>query len=223
MAATQKKPEELEKARALNHVPWSDEYEKMVSGMLYNSFVPELESVRFKARKWAMHYNNHFPENATNTDEVCQERAKLLKEVIGSIDGDEICIDPPFSIDYGCNIKIGKRFYANFNLCILDCALVTIGDRVMFGPNVSIFAATHETDVRSRRENIEFAKPVTIEDDCWIGGHVVILPGVTIGQGCTIAAGAVVTKDIPAWSVAMGQPAKVVKKVEALDKYEEKS
>lgn len=87
----------------------------------------------------------------------------------------------------------------------------------MFGPNVSIYAATHETDVQSRRDNIEYAKPVSIGDDCWIGGHVVILPGVTIGKGCTIAAGAVVSRDIPDWSVAMGQPARVVKTVRPVD------
>lgn len=120
-------------------------------------------------------------------------------------------------VDYGCNISFGDRFYANFNLTILDCGLVTIGDRVMCGPHVSIFAATHETEVQSRRDNIEYAKPVIIGDDCWIGGHVIILPGVTIGKGCTIAAGSIVTKDVPAWSVAMGSPAKVVKKVTPID------
>lgn len=96
---------------------------------------------------------------------------------------------------------------------ILDCGVVTIGDRVMFGPFVSIFAATHETEVQSRRDNIEYAREVTIGDDCWIGGHVTILPGVTIGEGCTIGSNSIVTKDVPAWSVAMGAPAKVVKKV----------
>lgn len=140
-----------------------------------------------------------------------------LHEILGEAKGDEIFIEPPFYFDYGCNIKLGERVYANFNLCILDCGLVTVGDRVMFGPNVSIYAATHETDVQSRRDNIEYAKPVVIGDDCWIGGHVVILPGVTIGKGCTIAAGAVVSRDIPDWSVAMGQPAKVVKTVKPLE------
>lgn len=186
----------------------------------YNCLDPGLVAARVKARKWAMHYNHHFPD-VSNPDDVYKARFELLSQVLGHIGDNEICIDPPFSIDYGCNISVGKRFYANFNLTVLDCAVVTIGDRVMIGPNVSIFAATHETDVRSRRQNIEYAKPVTIGDDCWIGGHVVILPGVTIGEGCTIAASSVVTKDIPAWSVAMGSPAKVVKKVEALEKYEE--
>jgi len=87
----------------------------------------------------------------------------------------------------------------------------------MFGPNVSIYAATHETDVQSRRDNIEFARPVTIGDDCWIGGNSIILPGVTIGEGSTVGAGSVVTKDVPAWSVVLGTPARVVKKVTPLD------
>ena len=94
---------------------------------------------------------------------------------------------------------------------ILDCGLVTIGNRVMFGPFVSIFAATHEVEVQSRRDEIEYAKPVTIGDDCWIGGNTTIMPGVTIGKGCTIGAGSIVTKSIPDFSVAIGSPAKVVR------------
>lgn len=94
--------------------------------------------------------------------------------------------------------------------------MVTIGDRVMFGPFVSIFAATHDTDVQSRRDGVEYAMSVSIGDDCWIGGNVTIMPGVKIGKGCTIGAGSVVTKDIPDFSVAVGSPAKVVKKVEAV-------
>lgn len=144
----------------------------------------------------------------------------MLHEIIGRLD-DETIIEPPFSIDYGCNISLGKRFYSNFNLTILDCGLVTIGDRVLVGPNVSIFAAAHETEAQSRRDKVEFAKPVIIGNDCWIGGHVVILPGVTIGDGCTIDANSTATKDIPAWSVAVGSPAKVVKKVTPLPKIEE--
>lgn len=100
------------------------------------------------------------------------------------------------------------------SLVILDCGLVTIGNRVQFGPFVSIFAATHETGVQSRRDGVEYATPVTIGDDCWIGGNTTIMPGVTIGKGCTIGAGSVVTKSIPDFSVAIGSPAKVVKKVD---------
>lgn len=97
---------------------------------------------------------------------------------------------------------------------ILDCGIVRIGDRVMFGPFVSIFAATHETGVQSRRDGVEYAGQVTIGDDCWIGGNVTIMPGVTIGKGCTVGSGSIVTKSIPDFSVAIGNPARVVKKVD---------
>ncbi|KAL6712477.1 hypothetical protein ACN47E_000354 [Coniothyrium glycines] len=217
MAAQEKNMQELDKAKKLSHVPWCEEYEKMISGMLYNAFCPELNAARYKARAFAHKFNTWFPGPATDSstgfDTLASERLKMLKEIIGHIEDDDIFIEPPFNIDYGCNISLGKRFYANFNLTILDCSLVTIGNRCMFGPNVSIFAATHEAEVQSRRDNVEYGRPVTIGDDCWIGGNVVILPGVTIGRGCTIGAMSVVSRDIPDFSVAMGQPARVVKKV----------
>jgi acetyltransferase-like isoleucine patch superfamily enzyme len=103
------------------------------------------------------------------------------------------------------------------SVTILDCGRVTIGARVMIGPNVSIFASTHETDVQSRREMIEYAMDVAIGNDCWIGGNATILPGVTIGRGCTIGAGSVVTKDIPEFSIAVGFPARVVRRVDEVD------
>lgn len=187
----------------------------------YNAYTPELNAARFKARAFANKFNTWFPDPSTEVakgfDTLASERFKMLKEILGHIGDDEIFIEPPFNIDYGCNISLGKRFYANFNLTILDCGLVTIGNRCMFGPNVSIFAATHETEVQSRRDNIEYARPVVIGDDCWVGGNVVILPGVTIGRGCTIGAMSVVSKDIPDFSVAIGQPARVVKKVQPVE------
>lgn len=100
------------------------------------------------------------------------------------------------------------------SLVILDTSIVKIGSRVLFGPNVAIYSATHPTEVQPRRDGVEYGKSVTVGDDCWIGGNVVIMAGVSIGKGCTIGAGAVVTRDIPDWSVAVGTPAKVVKKVE---------
>lgn len=145
----------------------------------------------------------------------------MQTEIFGRV-GSNVTIEPPFLLEYGCNTAMGDGVYANFNLCILDCALVSIGDRVMFGPGVSIMTATHETEVQSRRDNIEYAKPITIGDDCWIGGHVVILPGVTIGQGCTIAASSVVTRDVPPWSVAMGSPARVRKQVSPVGQIKQK-
>ncbi|KAK4033105.1 putative acetyltransferase [Parachaetomium inaequale] len=214
MAAQEKSPQELQKAAALAHVPQGDEFEKMISGMLYNAQDGALAGARFLARRRIHEYNTYFPTAPAATfDTLASERLQMLRSFVGHV-GDGTFIEPPFRVDYGCNIRLGQRFYANFNLIILDCAIVTIGDRVMFGPNVSLLSATHETDVQSRRDDVEYAKPITIGDDCWIGGNVVVLPGVTIGQGCTVAAGAVVTKDIPAWSVAMGTPARVVKTVE---------
>ncbi|CAN9151971.1 unnamed protein product [Alternaria alternata] len=218
MASKEKNTQEIETAKKLNHVPWCEEYEKMISGMLYNAFSPTLNAARFKARAFANKYNTWFPDPETTDSEkgfdiLAAERLRMLKTVIGHVADDDIFIEPPFNIDYGCNISLGKRFYSNFNLTILDCSLVTIGDRCMFGPNVSIFAATHEAEVQSRRDNIEYGKPVVVGDDCWIGGNVVILPGVTIGRGVTVGAMSVVTKDVPDFCVVMGQPARVVKKV----------
>lgn len=105
----------------------------------------------------------YFPPLTSNPnfDSLAAERLDRLKNILGRV-GNDVFIEPPFRIDYGCNISLGNRVYANFNLTILDCSLVTVGDRVMFGPNVSIFAATHETEVQSRREDIEYGRPVVI-------------------------------------------------------------
>lgn len=184
----------------------------------YDSFVPDLEAARFRAKAFIHDYNHFFPTDPEASFRSLQSgRLEKLKAVLGHAAAEDIYIEAPFYIDYGCNISIGPRFYAAFHLTIIDCALVDIGARVMIGPNVSIFTATHETEVQSRRDDIEFAKPVRIGDDCWIGGHAVILPGVTIGQGCTIAAASIVTKDVPAWSIVMGSPAKVVRKVKEIE------
>ncbi|KAF3909560.1 hypothetical protein AA313_de0205241 [Arthrobotrys entomopaga] len=212
MANTEKNPEIIQFAKTLENVPWCEDYEKMISGVLYDSQVPELVNGRFRARKLMTKYNTYFPDSAT-PESLKDEREVLLKQMLGGV-GKAPFMEPPINIDYGCNTIIGDDFYSNFNLVILDCGIVKIGNRVMFGPFVSIFAATHETGVQSRRDGIEYARGVTIGDDCWIGGNTTIMPGVNIGKGCTIGAGSIVTKDIPDWSVAIGSPARVVKKVE---------
>ncbi|TLS21261.1 uncharacterized protein PpBr36_10545 [Pyricularia pennisetigena] len=209
---TEKDQEQIAIAKGLENIPWCDDYEKMISGVLYDSFVPELVQGRFRARRFMHKYNHYFPEDAT-PESLQKGREGLLREIMGKV-GKDSFIEPPVNIDYGCNIIIGDNFYSNFNLVILDCGIVNIGNRVMFGPFVSIFTATHETEVQSRRDGIEYALPVTIGDDCWIGGNVTILPGVTIGKGTTIGSGSVVTKSIPEFSVAVGSPAKVIKKVQ---------
>ncbi|EGY16508.1 galactoside O-acetyltransferase [Verticillium dahliae VdLs.17] len=215
MAATQKDAAAIECAKQMDHIPWCDDYEKMISGMLYNSLAPELITGRFRARRFMHKYNNHFPEDAT-PDTLVKEREDIIRQMFGKV-GKEPYMEPPLNVDYGCNITIGDNFYSNFNLVILDCGIVKIGDRVLFGPSVSIFAATHEVEVQSRRDFIEYAGSVTIGDDCWIGGNVTIMPNVKIGKGCTIGAGSIVTKDIPDFSVAIGTPARVVKKVQPVE------
>ncbi|KAK6517629.1 hypothetical protein TWF281_004276 [Arthrobotrys megalospora] len=212
MANLEKDAEAIAFARTLDNVPWCEDYEKMISGILYNPLVSELAEGRFRARKLVHRYNNHFPQDATR-DSLTDEREVMLRQMFGAV-GKHPFVEPPINIDYGCNIIIGDNFYSNFGLVVLDTALVKIGNRVMFGPSVSIFSATHETGVQSRRDYIEYGKSVTIGDDCWIGGNVTIVAGVVIGKGCTIGAGSVVTKDIPDWSVAVGSPAKVIKKVD---------
>ncbi|KAK2597717.1 hypothetical protein N8I77_012482 [Diaporthe amygdali] len=211
-AKTEKDPAIIEYARTLANTPWCDDYEKMISGVLYDALAPELADGRFRARKFMHKYNHYFPDDAT-PESLTADREKMLKQQFGKV-GTGVFIEPPVNIDYGCNITLGDNFYSNFNLVILDCGIVRIGDRVMFGPFVSIFAATHETGVQSRRDGVEYAGQVTIGDDCWIGGNVTIMPGVTIGKGCTIGSGSIVTKDIPEFSVAIGNPARVVKKVD---------
>ncbi|KAN0102571.1 galactoside O-acetyltransferase [Hyaloscypha variabilis] len=202
----------IEQAKTFKNVPWCEDYEKMISGMLYNPFVPELDNGRHRARRLVKKFNEYFPDDST-PESLQADRVVMLKEIVGKF-GARSFIDPPFRIDYGCNISIGTDVYANFNFTVLDCGIVQIGDRVLFGPGVSIFAATHETEIQSRRDGVEYAREVTIGNDCWIGGNTVIMPGITIGNGCTIGAGSVVTRDIPPFSVAMGSPARVVKKIQ---------
>ena len=119
-------------------------------------------------------------------------------------------VQPPFYCDYGYNIHIGEDVFFNFNCVILDAAPVTIGDNTQFGPNVQIYAAAHPLDADARRRGLENARPVTIGADCWIGGGVIICPGVTIGDRCVLGAGSVVTKDIPDDTVAAGNPASLI-------------
>ncbi|KAG6006904.1 hypothetical protein E4U21_006623 [Claviceps maximensis] len=214
MASSEKKPEVIAYAKTLSNTPWCEAYERMISGQLYDYQAPELIEGRFRVRRLMHKYNNHFPDDATSQS-LTSDRQALLEQMMGSV-GRNTFIEPPLNIDYGCNISIGDDFYSNFNLVILDCAMVKIGNRVLFGPSVSLFAATHETGVQSRRDGVEYARPIVIGDDCWIGGNTTIMPGVTIGKGCTIGSGSVVTRSIPDFSVAVGSPARVIKTVDAV-------
>ena len=126
-------------------------------------------------------------------------------------------VERPISIDYGYNVKVGSNVFINFNCTILDTCTVSIGSRTLIGPNVSLYSGTHPLDphVRDGTSGPEGGKPITIGEDCWIAGNVVILPGVTIGAGSTVGAGSVVTKDVPPYHVVAGNPARVLKKIES--------
>ncbi|KAI8169233.1 hypothetical protein K4K49_006539 [Colletotrichum sp. SAR 10_70] len=215
MAKSQKDPEIIAVARTLQNTPWCEEYEKMVSGMMYNPVDPILVDGRHQGRCLARDFNE-IDHRKHTADEVAQLKTETLAKMVGKL-GAGTFVEAPFIVDYGCNVIFGKNCFANFNMTILDVSLVTIGDRVQFGPNVSIYTAGHDTSVLSRIKFVEYGLPVTIEDDCWVGGGVTIMPGVTIGRGTTVGSGAVVTKSLPAYSVAVGSPARVIKKLQTVE------
>lgn len=152
----------------------------------------------------------------------CDDWATVLdakiRRILGSA-GENITILPPFRCDYGTNIKVGKNFFANYNFTVLDVASVTIGDNVFIAPNVSIYTAGHPVHPEARNSMFEYGLPVTIGDNCWIGGNVVICPDVTIGSGTVIGAGSVVTRDIPPNVVAAGNPCRVIREITDDDKH----
>jgi maltose O-acetyltransferase len=134
----------------------------------------------------------------------------VLRALFGELPEDAV-IEPPFYCDYGSNIHVGSRFYANSGCVFLDCAPITIGDNVQLGPLVQLLAPTHPLDAETRRTGVESAEPIAIGDDAWLGGGVIVLPGVTIGPRSVIGAGSVVTKDVPADVVAVGNPCRVLR------------
>ena len=148
-----------------------------------------------------------------NSCENADEQNEILTEILGSV-GDNVSIVPPFNFDNGKNIHIKSNFISNFNLTILDICEVHIGNNVMIGPNTLITSVGHPLSPKERREHLAQAKPITIGDDVWLGGGVTVLPGVTIGNNVVVGAGAVVSKDIPDNSLAVGVPARVVKKLD---------
>ncbi len=172
----------------------------MIGGEVYQPWDKDLQAMRDKAHRLVRQYNG-----------MCDKA--VLKDLLGS-EPENLYIEAPFYCDYGCNIELGKNVYMNFNCTILDCAKVKIGDNTFFGPNVQIYTPCHPLDAKTRNEAVEWAEPVSIGKNCWLGGGVVVLPNVTIGDNCVIGAGSVVTKDIPANSVAVGNPCKVIKSLE---------
>lgn len=182
------------------------EKEKMLNGMIYDAnYDPRLIAERPDCKELCRDYNNLRPKDM-------QSRNELLHKILGHIDGD-ILIEQPFYCDYGYNISVGNNFYANFNMTILDGAKVTFGDNVFIAPNCGFYTAGHPVDPTERNKGLEYAKPITVGNNVWIGAHVCVLPGVTIGDNCVIGAGSVVVKDIPANSIAVGNPCKRIKSI----------
>jgi maltose O-acetyltransferase len=180
------------------------EKEKMLAGELYDPLDAELASARERARDlcWEL--------NATLEREQ-ERRREILKKLLGR-GGESAWVQPPFFCDYGFNIELGKRVFFNFNCVVLDVCRVKIGDYSMFGPAVQIYTATHPLNAELRRTQ-EFAKPIAIGSDVWVGGGAILCPGVTIGSASVIGAGSVVTRDVPERVFAAGNPCRVIREI----------
>ena len=187
------------------------EQEKAEAGLLYNpNMTDEMKAFRFTVQDKIWEYNQFKPSQV-------QERRDFLAKIFGKI-GQKCNILPPFKCDYGFRIEVGENFFANYNFIVLDGNYVRIGDNVWIAPNVGIYAAGHPLDVEDRIGGEEYAFPVTIGDNVWIGGGVTIIGGVTIGKNAVVAAGSVVIRDVPPDTLVAGNPARVVRKITAADK-----
>ena len=191
------------------------ELEKMMNNILYDPMDKELIELRTKAHRLSKEYSDTF-------DDEFKKRSKILKKLLPNAEIDAV-IEGPIYFDYGINTYIGKRFFANYNFTVLDCAKVIIGDDVFIAPNVSIYTAYHPLRYKERNVFVkedgsmtdnEYAKEIVIGNNVWIGGNTVILPGVHIGDGCVIGPGSVVTKDTEPNSVYAGNPAKLLRRID---------
>ncbi|EOT5207136.1 sugar O-acetyltransferase [Escherichia coli] len=183
--------------------------QKMQTGELYNPFLPELNDINEQAQELLYEINRLRPSQKA-------EKTALFQQLFQT-ERDDFRIELPFRCDYGVNIKIGKNFYANYNCTILDGATITIGDNVMFAPNVSLLGITHPVDPKYRRRGV-FSLPISIGDNVWIGANSVVMPNVKIGNNVVIGAGSVVTKDIPDNCIAVGNPCKVLRELNENDR-----
>jgi maltose O-acetyltransferase len=180
------------------------EKEKMLAGETYNFFDPDLDAERQKAKKllWTFNQTADLPE-----------RQIILRQLFGHIGKDSL-IEPPFYCAYGQNIRIGDHVFLNVSCNIIDCNEVNIGHHVMVGPGVQIYTAAHLLQARPRNQGFEIAKPIVIEENVWLGGSAILLPGVRVGRNAVVGAGAVVSRDVPANTVVAGNPARVIREIE---------
>lgn len=185
-------------------MPSRTEKEKMLAGETYNCLDPELEAERQKTKGLLRLYN---------LTEAVPEQQAMLRQLLGQVGQDSV-IESPFYCVYGQNIHIGDHVYLNFLCTILDCNEVRIGHHVMIGPGVQIYTAAHLLQAEARIQGWEVAKPVVIEDNVWVGGGAILLPGVRIGRNAVVGAGAVVPRSVPANTVVAGNPARVIREIE---------
>ncbi len=194
------------------------EQEKMLAGKIYDCSDGILAELRLKAHKLSQHYNNVFEDEE-------ELRRSIIKELVPN-QGKGTYLQGPVYFDYGVFTTFGEKCYANFNFTVLDTCPVTIGDNVYFGPNCTLATPMHpfrwqERNMKEKADGTlyddEYGKPITIGSNCWIASNVVITGGVTIGEGCVIGAGSVVTKDIPANSLAAGNPCRVIREITEQD------
>ncbi|MEA2442143.1 MAG: maltose O-acetyltransferase [Thermoleophilaceae bacterium] len=174
----------------------------MIAGELYRPDDPELMEDRRRCRALLRELRTH--------DGDAERHKQLLTELLGHL-GDDASITPPFACDYGYNISLGAGTFVNFDAVFLDCAPITVGERAQIGPAVQLLAADHPLDPQVRREGLENAKPISIGADAWLGGGAIVLPGRSVGDGAVIGAGSVVTRDVPAHTVAAGNPCRVLR------------
>lgn len=184
--------------------------DRMLNGLPYKAWLDGLSEERMKTKLKIYEYNMCRPD-------MKEEMDILVKSILGK-SGQEIHIEQPFHCDYGSNIEIGDNFYSNYNCIMLDVGKITIGNNVMFAPNVSIYTAGHPIHPDSRNSGYEYGIPVTIGDNVWIGGSVVINPGVNIGNNVVIGSGSVVTKDIPDNVIVVGNPCRVIREITEEDR-----
>ena len=183
------------------------EKEKIAAGLLYDAnYDRELMEARTRCKDICHEFNSLYPSE--------EEKQKgLLKGLLGKT-GEEFRVTAPFWCDYGFNIELGENFYVNHSCVILDCAKVTFGDNVFVGPDCGFYTAGHPIDAKQRNQGLEYARPIHVGDNVWIGGGVRVLPGVSIGEGAVIGSGSVVTKDIPPRVIAAGNPCRVIREIE---------
>lgn len=186
------------------------QFANIATGAMYDDLTAELIQARIEAVRATDRYNASYGQ-------APEDREALLREVLGSM-GSEVNFEPTFRCEFGRNIHIGDRFFANFDCVLLDGAPITFGDGVLIGPKVGFYTANHALDPAERAAGACLAKPITVGNDVWIGGGVTVLQGVRIGDGAVIGGGAVVTKDVPAGMIVAGNPARPLRKITEADR-----